>query len=408
MLYKDACNMKSNQRNLGTIKCSNLCTEIIEYTAKDEVAVCNLASIVLPKFVYPVSESNPSSPLPSRAVVYNVPLTPTKDVVAEAVADVVTVTETEAEATVQGDAKAISASATSSGGFVFDHQRLYEVTKVITKNLNKIIDINYYPIPEAKNSNFRHRPIGMGVQGLADAFQLMKLSFDSPEARRLNVDIFETIYFAALDASCELAEKKGTYESYPDSPVSKGSVGHDIVVHQCTHSLTHSLTHTLPLLTHTHSLSHTLPPSLYSTSHHITSYHMTGILQHDMWGVKGNDRWNWADLRQRISTHGVRNSLLIAPMPTASTAQVGRNLYMTRDTRRIFVTTPTVELKFDFLVNMILILILTQLISSNLLSSFNLGVNRFLVTTNASSRTLLICTFGGCGQGSSSLLILTY
>ena len=276
MLYKDACNMKSNQRNLGTIKCSNLCTEIIEYTAKDEVAVCNLASIVLPKFVYPVSESNPSSPLPSRAVVYNVPLTPTKDVVAEAVADVVTVTETEAEATVQGDAKAISASATSSGGFVFDHQRLYEVTKVITKNLNKIIDINYYPIPEAKNSNFRHRPIGMGVQGLADAFQLMKLSFDSPEARRLNVDIFETIYFAALDASCELAEKKGTYESYPDSPVSKGSVGHDIVVHQCTHSLTHSLTHTHTPFTHSHTLTLSHTPSFSLL--HITSYH---IISHD-------------------------------------------------------------------------------------------------------------------------------
>ena len=225
MLYKDACNMKSNQQNLGTIKCSNLCTEIIEYTAKDEVAVCNLASIVLPKFVYPVSEGNP--PLPPRAVVYNIP-SPSLSTstvmgdVTEAAAEGVA----ETEATASGE----TITALSSGGFVFDHQRLYEVTKVITKNLNKIIDINYYPIPEAKNSNFRHRPIGMGVQGLADAFQLMKLSFDSPEARRLNVDIFETIYFAALDSSCELAEKKGTYESYPNSPVSKGSVDHSTVI----------------------------------------------------------------------------------------------------------------------------------------------------------------------------------
>jgi ribonucleoside-diphosphate reductase subunit M1 len=240
MLYKDACNMKSNQQNLGTIKCSNLCTEIIEYTAKDEVAVCNLASIVLPKFVYPVGEG--SATLPPRAVVYNIPTIPSTasgDVVAEAEAgasaEVVaaSLAEVEIEATIAGDTSSApsSSSPSAAGGFVFDHQRLYEVTKVITKNLNKIIDINYYPIPEAKNSNFRHRPIGMGVQGLADAFQLMKLSFDSPEARRLNVDIFETIYFAALDASCELAEKKGTYESYPDSPVSRGRADHCGVIH---------------------------------------------------------------------------------------------------------------------------------------------------------------------------------
>ena len=241
MLYKDACNMKSNQQNLGTIKCSNLCTEIIEYTAKDEVAVCNLASIVLPKFVYSVGEG--STTLPPRAVVYNIPSIPSMasgDIVAEAGAEAgaeavteavsASLTEAEAEATIAGDtSSATSSSPSAAGGFVFDHQRLYEVTKVITKNLNKIIDINYYPIPEAKNSNFRHRPIGMGVQGLADAFQLMKLSFDSPEARRLNVDIFETIYFAALDASCELAAKKGTYESYPDSPVSRGRANHSCV-----------------------------------------------------------------------------------------------------------------------------------------------------------------------------------
>jgi ribonucleoside-diphosphate reductase subunit M1 len=240
MLYKDACNMKSNQQNLGTIKCSNLCTEIIEYTAKDEVAVCNLASIVLPKFVYPVVEG--SATLPPRGVVYNIPIIPSTvsgDIVAEgetgALEEVVaaSLTEVETEATIAGDTSSATSSSSPSaaGGFVFDHQRLYEVTKVITKNLNKIIDINYYPIPEAKNSNFRHRPIGMGVQGLADAFQLMKLSFDSPEARRLNVDIFETIYYAALDASCELAEKKGTYESYPDSPVSRGRADQSGVIH---------------------------------------------------------------------------------------------------------------------------------------------------------------------------------
>ena len=199
MLYKDACNVKSNQQNLGTIKCSNLCTEIVEYTAPDEVAVCNLASIVLPKFVTPLGERKLSE-LPPQATVYNIPST------------AVAATGTGEEGSQSG------------GGFVFDHNKLYEVTKVITKNLNKIIEINYYPIPEAKNSNMRHRPIGMGVQGLADAFQLMKLPFDHPEARRLNVDIFETIYFAGLDASCELAAKKGYYESYPGSPVSKGRV----------------------------------------------------------------------------------------------------------------------------------------------------------------------------------------
>ncbi|XP_005108363.1 ribonucleoside-diphosphate reductase large subunit [Aplysia californica] len=206
MLYKDSCNRKSNQQNLGTIKCSNLCTEIVEYTAPDEVAVCNLASIALNMFVKPDK--------------------------------------------------------------TFDFERLQHVTKVATRNLNKIIDINYYPVPEAKNSNMRHRPIGLGVQGLADAFILMRFPFDSPEAKQLNKEIFETIYFAALDASCELAEKLGPYETYEGSPVSKG------------------------------------------------------ILQHDMWGVKEVTKLDWAGLRQRISKFGIRNSLLLAPMPTASTAQI--------------------------------------------------------------------------------------
>lgn len=207
MLYKDAANRKSNQKNLGTIKSSNLCTEIIEYTSPEEIAVCNLASIALPKFI---SE----------------------------------------------DGK-------------FDHQKLYEITKVVTKNLNKVIDINYYPVIEARNSNMRHRPIGIGVQGLADAFILLRMPFDSEEARGLNTDIHETIYFAAMEASMELSRQHGPYESYKGSPVSKG------------------------------------------------------IFQFDMWGVTPKSgRWNWEGLKKEVKQHGVRNSLLLAPMPTASTSQI--------------------------------------------------------------------------------------
>ena len=205
MLYKDAANEKSNQKNLGTIKSSNLCTEIIEYTSPDEVAVCNLASIALPKFVI--------------------------------------------------DGK-------------FDFEKLFKVTYRVTRNLDKVIDANYYPVPEARNSNMRHRPIGIGVQGLADAFILMRQAFESEEARQLNKDIFETIYYAALTASKDLAIEKGTYESYKGSPVSQG------------------------------------------------------ILQFDMWNVKPSDRWEWDLLREEIQKNGVRNSLLLAPMPTASTAQI--------------------------------------------------------------------------------------
>jgi ribonucleotide reductase alpha subunit len=161
MLYKDACNRKSNQQNLGTIKCSNLCTEIVEYSSPEEVAVCNLASISLPNFVNTEMKS-------------------------------------------------------------FDFEGLARVTRVATRNLNKIIDINYYPVPQAERSNRRHRPIGLGVQGLADAFIKMRLAFDSPAAKQLNIDIFETIYYAALDASCAIAERDGHYETYPGSPVSKG------------------------------------------------------------------------------------------------------------------------------------------------------------------------------------------
>lgn len=207
MLYKDACNRKSNQKNLGTIRSSNLCTEIIEYTAPDEVAVCNLASIALPTYV----DANEQT---------------------------------------------------------YDFKKLHEVTQVVVKNLNKIIDVNSYPVQEAKNSNMRHRPIGLGVQGLADAFLALRMPFESPEARTLNIQIFETIYHAALTASCHLAEKLGPYETYAGCPVSQGE------------------------------------------------------LQYDMWGVKPSDLWDWTDLKAQIAKHGVRNSLLMAPMPTASTSQI--------------------------------------------------------------------------------------
>jgi ribonucleoside-diphosphate reductase subunit M1 len=207
MLYKDACNRKSNQKNLGTIRSSNLCTEIVEYSAPDEVAVCNLASLALPTYV-------------------------------------------------------------DMNNGVYDFQKLHEVCQVVVKNLNKIIDVNYYPVPEAERSNFRHRPIAVGVQGLADAFLALRLPFDSPEAKLLNSQIFETIYHAALTASVELAKIDGPYSSYEGSPVSKGE------------------------------------------------------LQYDMWGVTPTDLWDWASLKAEIKAHGIRNSLLVAPMPTASTSQI--------------------------------------------------------------------------------------
>ncbi|WP_224015616.1 ribonucleoside-diphosphate reductase subunit alpha [Ferruginibacter albus] len=205
LLYKDAANSKSNQQNLGTIKSSNLCTEIIEYTSPDEVAVCNLASLALPRFVI--------------------------------------------------DGK-------------FDHQKLYDVTYQVTKNLNAVIDNNYYPVEEARNSNLRHRPVGLGVQGLADVFILLRLPFESDLAKMLNKNIFETIYFAAMTASKDLAKIDGAYETFKGSPTSQG------------------------------------------------------IFQFDMWGVTPSDRWDWETLREEVKTHGVRNSLLVAPMPTASTSQI--------------------------------------------------------------------------------------
>ncbi|SFR35332.1 ribonucleoside-diphosphate reductase alpha chain [Robiginitalea myxolifaciens] len=208
MLYKDAANRKSNQKNLGTIRSSNLCTEILEYTDEDEVAVCNLASIALPMFVK------------------------------------------------NGE---------------FDHKELFKVTKRVTHNLNRVIDRNYYPVPEAKNSNMRHRPIGLGVQGLADTFIMLRLPFTSDEAKTLNQEIFETLYYAAATASMELAKEEGSYQSYKGSPISEGT------------------------------------------------------FQHNMWGIKDEElsgRWDWEKLRKNIKKNGMRNSLLVAPMPTASTSQI--------------------------------------------------------------------------------------
>merc|ERR1712157_330657 len=210
--------------NLGTIHCSNLCTEIIEYTSPDEVAVCNLASIALPAFV-------------------------------------------------------------KSAEKTYDFQELYNVTKVATRNLNKVIDRNYYPVSEARNSNMKHRPIGLGVQGLADAFLLLRHAFESEAAKKLNEDIFETIYFAACEASCELAARDGPYETFEGSPASKGQ------------------------------------------------------LQFDMWGKKPTSgRWDWAALKEKIAKHGLRNSLLVAPMPTASTAQIlGNNESFEPYTQNLYV-----------------------------------------------------------------------
>ena len=208
MLYKDAANRKSNQKNLGTIRSSNLCTEIMEYTSPDEIAVCNLASISLPMFV-------------------------------------------------------------ENGAF--NHELLYNVTKRVTRNLNKVIDRNYYPVVEAENSNMRHRPIGLGVQGLADAFILLRMPFTSDEAKKLNQEIFETLYFAAVTASMEMAKEEGAYSTFEGSPISKGE------------------------------------------------------FQHNLWNIKDEElsgRWDWASLRKEVTTNGVRNSLLVAPMPTASTSQI--------------------------------------------------------------------------------------
>ena len=216
ILFKDHANKKNNQKNLGTLHGSNLCTEIMEYTSADEIAVCNLASIALPKYI-----DFPSGKKSSR----------------------------------------------DKHKRTFNHDKLYEVTYQITKNLNKVIDVNFYPVEEAKNSNMRHRPIGIGIQGLADTFAILGLPFTSDEAKILNKEIHETIYFAAMTASADLAQDDGCYESFPGSPIAEG------------------------------------------------------IFQFDMWGVTPSSRWDWETLRSRVK-NGVRNSLLLAPMPTASTAQI--------------------------------------------------------------------------------------
>lgn len=234
MMFKDACNRKSNQQNLGTIQSSNLCTEIVQYTSAEEIAVCNLASIALPKFL---------SPKPATGVT-----------------------------TMHSTVTPVATGLRGGDVKVFDHGLLYEVVQRIVKNMNNVVDGNYYPVPETKVSNTRHRPLGIGVQGLADVFFKLKIPYTSADARRLNAEIFETIYYAALSASCGLARKFGPYSSFAGSPASKG------------------------------------------------------ILQFDMWGVTPDSgRWDWTELKQDIVKYGLRNSLLIAPMPTASTSQIMGN-----------------------------------------------------------------------------------
>ncbi|CAI5484950.1 unnamed protein product [Closterium sp. Yama58-4] len=358
MLFKDACNRKSNQQNLGTIKCSNLCTEIVEYTSPEETAVCNLVSIALPRFVR--EKGVPSEAHPSK----------------------------------------LTGSLNHDQRF-FDFEKLGEITEVVTRNLNRVIDVNYYPTESARRSNMRHRPIGLGVQGLADAFILLGMPFDSPQARQLNRDIFETIYFRtscrlkpclvfalhltppppptfqarqlnrdifetiyyhALRTSCLLAREEGTYESYPGCPVSKDwpALRASITAHGLCDSL-----HVAPTLTSPHALCLVLPPGILQpdmwgvtpsdrwdwaalradiAAHGLRNsllvspcrcrlrsmcaaplfppQPLQGILQPDMWGVTPSDRWDWAALRADIAAHGLRNSLLVAPMPTASTSQI--------------------------------------------------------------------------------------
>jgi ribonucleoside-diphosphate reductase alpha subunit len=262
MLFKDACNSKSNQQNLGTIKSSNLCTEILEYTAPDEVAVCNLASIALPKFC--VLPKKTESPAAARMNVSK-----SVDSVAESprLSAIMKTAPSFDSMDTDDKYKVMFTMDDGRTGF-YDLKMLFDVVQVVTKNLNKVIDANYYPVIEARNSNMRHRPIGLGVQGLADTFCKLRIPFDSDAAVKLNKDIFETIYFAALTASNELAKKLGHYSSFPGSPLSKGQ------------------------------------------------------FQQDLWGVSGSDRWDWEGLRKSVKEHGTRNSLLLAPMPTASTSQI--------------------------------------------------------------------------------------
>jgi len=254
MLFKDACNSKSNQQNLGTIKSSNLCTEIVEYTAPDETAVCNLASLALPRYV--VQDA------------------PAEGTVVEPASPIMDGDRQRRMSYVDGKGNTVAPRLTGSllgKSRKFDHDHFASVVRHATRNLNRIIDVNYYPVPEARKSNMRHRPVGLGVQGLADVFILLGLPFDSPEAAKLNQEIFETLYFAALDESCTIAAEEGPYETYAGSPASRG------------------------------------------------------VLQHDMWGVTespSGTRHDWAGLRARIAQHGLRNSLLVAPMPTASTSQI--------------------------------------------------------------------------------------
>eukprot|EP00948_MAST-09A_sp_MAST-9A-sp1_P003131 g3131.t1 len=279
MLFKDACNRKSNQNNLGTIKSSNLCTEIIEYTAPDEVAVCNLASINLQKFVKDNGCGSPTAPLGMykewNANQSASPVSHMKNVLASASAN--STPKPAAGKSTNVYQTPMHKGLTKSPEY--DFQGLFELTKVVTKNLNRVIDVNYYPVEAARKSNMRHRPIGIGVQGLADALIRMRFPFESQEARQLNSEIFETIYFGAVTASMELAMEEGKYETYEGSPMSQGKFQFDLWNEE---------------------------------------YEKKGLPDR----VKLSGRWDWEGLRAQIKEHGIRNSLLVAPMPTASTSQI--------------------------------------------------------------------------------------
>ena len=327
MLYKDACNSKSNQRHLGTIKCSNLCTEIIEYTSPDEIAVCNLASLVLPKFVRSVpldykvrtnGDDEGHGDRTNRAMekVYYSPIAP------------VTPVDSSSEHLPAELAPPSSVPAYARSAYVFDHDRLHSTVKTVTRNLNKIIDINFYPVPEARVSNFRHRPIGLGVQGLADVFQLMHLPFDSEQAQELNVDIFETIYHAALEASNELAVEEGVHSSYDGSPASQGLLQFDLwelewkkkqqeLLQQTT--LASSSSAAAAAAAASSSLADGIAASVGTDTTESGSPAPAPLSP--MPGARPR-RWDWSGLKQKIQRSGLRNSLLTAPMPTASTAQI--------------------------------------------------------------------------------------
>ena len=298
MLYKDACNKKSNQKNLGVIKSSNLCTEIIEYSGPDETAVCNLASIALSKFI-----NETTSPFTEEITIYTKndckwcdlmkALLKRKNIIYNQVIISPELFDNFKQKHRVETLPQLYHGDKLIGGYsnvlnmlrnTFDYDLLHKVTKIVTNNLNNVIDINFYPTDKTKNSNMRHRPIGIGIQGLADALAMMDIPFHSDEAKKVNKLVFETMYHASLEMSMEIAKEKGPYSTFKGSPASQG------------------------------------------------------ILQFDMWNVEPTNRYDWNNLKDDIQTHGIRNSLLLAPMPTASTSQIlGNNECFEPFTSNIYV-----------------------------------------------------------------------